>query len=206
MTMEPAELATWLPTLRGFGRVGLLGGSFNPPHIGHVLMAITAYATNDLDHLWILPTASHPFAKELAPFDDRVRMCHLAFRHLAGGAAIVDVEKRLPQPSFTVQTVRALRAALPDLKPRWIAGSDILADLPRWREPDAFRSLVELIVLPRAGWPVPGKRFVELPAVSSTDVRDLIARGEDVSGLLDAKVLEYVERQGLYGASGSGFK
>lgn len=199
MTVDPKELASWLPTLRGFGRVGLLGGSFNPPHVGHVLMAMAAYATNELDHLWVIPTADHPFAKELAPFDDRLRMCHLAFRHFAGGVAIVDVEKRLPTPSFTVQTVRALRAALPDLKPRWIAGSDILADLPRWREPEALRQLVELVVLPRAGHPMPGKRFVELPAVSSTEVRALLAAGEDVSGLVDQKVLEYIERRGLYG-------
>lgn len=204
MTDDPRALASWLPTLRGFGRVGLLGGSFNPPHIGHVLMALTAYATHELDHLWVVPTAGHPFAKELAPFDDRLRMCFLAFRHLAGGAAVVDVEKRLPVPSFTVQTLRALKAALPDLQPRWIAGSDILAELPRWREPEEFQRLAQLVVLPRAGFPVPGKRCVELPAVSSTEVRSLLAAGEDVSGLVDAQVLEYIQRRGLYGVAGSG--
>jgi nicotinate-nucleotide adenylyltransferase len=197
--LSPDELRAWLPPLRGFGRVGLLGGSFNPPHVAHVLLALTAYATHELDHLWVIPTADHPFAKDLAPFDDRLRMCFLAFRHLAGGAAVLDVEKRLPKPSFTVQTVRALKAALPDLQPRWIAGSDILGDLPRWREPEAFQQMVQLVVIPRPGFAMPGKPFVALPSLSSTDVRERLAAGDDVSGLLDLQVLDYIEKRGLYG-------
>ena len=122
MTPELLEaLATWVPPLRGLGRIGLLGGSFNPPHLGHLLMAVAVYATEEIDHLWIIPTADHAFGKKLAPFEDRVRMCHLAFRHLAGGAAVLDLESRLPREpgtaSYTVDTLRALRAVRPDMKP-----------------------------------------------------------------------------------------
>ena len=200
-------LDTFVPPLRGFGRIALLGGSFNPPHIAHVMMALSVYATEDIDHVWVIPTADHAFGKKLAPFVDRVRMCHLAFRHLAGGAAIVDIESRLPGPSFTVQTLRALHEVRPGIRPVWIAGSDVLSELDRWREPEELKKLSRLVVVPRQGYPVKqssaltqGRLQAELPMVSSSDVRERLERGADVSGLVDRLVLEYIERQKLYGA------
>lgn len=198
-----AELSKLVPPLRHLGRVGLLGGSFNPPHIGHLLMAVAVYATEEIDHLWIIPTADHAFGKKLAPFQDRVRMCHLAFRHLAGGAAVLDLEARLPRapgtPSFTVDTLRALHAIRPGIKPVWIAGSDIVAELPRWKEPDEVKRLCRLVIVPRRGYPTEGLRLqVDLPLVSSTDIRTLIADGADVSGLVDYEVLRFVSQRGLY--------
>lgn len=210
MTTAPASLspddieaiAPFVPPLRGLGRVGLLGGSFNPPHIGHLLMAAAVYATEEIDHLWVLPTADHAFGKALAPFDDRVRMCHLAFRHLAGGAAVLDLERRLPRPagtpSYTVDTLRALVALRPGIKPVWIAGSDILAELPRWKEPEEVQRLARLVVVPRQGYPGGSRITVDLPLVSSTEVREFIAAGKDVSGMVDREVVAYVERRGLY--------
>lgn len=198
-----AELSKLVPPLRHLGRVGLLGGSFNPPHIGHLLMAVAVYATEEIDHLWIIPTADHAFGKKLAPFQDRVRMCHLAFRHLAGGAAVLDLEARLPRapgtPSFTVDTLRALHAIRPGIKPVWIAGSDIVAELPRWKEPDEVKRLCRLVIVPRRGYPTEGLRLqVDLPLVSSTDIRTLIADGADVSGMVDYEVLRFVSQRGLY--------
>lgn len=198
-----AELSALVPPLRHLGRVGLLGGSFNPPHIGHLLMAVAVYATEEIDHLWVIPTADHAFGKKLAPFDDRTRMCHLAFRHLAGGAAVLDLEARLPRPagspSYTVDTLRALHAIRPGIKPVWIAGSDIVAELPRWREPEEVKRLSRLVIVPRRGYPNEGLRLqVDLPLLSSTDIRDLIAAGQDVSGMLDYEVVRFIARRGLY--------
>jgi|GEM_PF-954486 len=145
-------LDPYVPPLRGLGRIGLLGGSFNPPHLGHLLIATAVYAVEEIDHLWVIPTASHAFGKDLAPFADRVRMCHLAFRHLAGGAAVLDIEERLPKPSYTVNLLRALHALRPGIKPLWIAGSDVLADLPRWKEPEEVQRLARFVVVPRKGY------------------------------------------------------
>jgi nicotinate-nucleotide adenylyltransferase len=198
-----AKLSAVLPPLRHLGRVGILGGSFNPPHIAHVLMALAAYATEELDHLWVIPTADHAFGKDLAPFDCRLRMCHLAFRHFAGGVAVLDVESRLPKPSYTVNLLRVLHAARPGIKPVWLAGSDILADLPRWKEPDEVQRLSRLVVLPRQGHPAPlaAKLAVDLPQLSSTDVRNMLQRGEACDGVLDMEVLTYIERTHLYSAA-----
>jgi nicotinate-nucleotide adenylyltransferase len=191
-------LDPYVPPLRGLGRIGLLGGSFNPPHLGHLLIAAAVYAVEEIDHLWVLPTASHAFGKDLAPFADRVRMCHLAFRHLAGGAAVLDLEERLPKPSYTVNLLRALHALRPGIKPVWIAGSDVLADLPRWRDPDEVQKLARFVVVPRKGYEGGARLGIELPMLSSTDVRAIRHRGESIEGLVDREVLAYVERRDLY--------
>jgi nicotinate-nucleotide adenylyltransferase len=216
-------LDVYVPPLRGLGRVGLLGGSFNPPHLGHVMATLAVYATEQLDHVWVLPTASHAFGKELASFGCRVRMAHLAFRHFSGGVAVVDLENRLPRPSYTVNLLRALHRLRPGIKPVWIAGSDILADLPRWHEPDEILRLARVVVLPRAGESslspssAPSAQVedslrpartglswstlaVDLPRVSSTDIRARLQQGSPVAGLLDREVLAYIEEHELYRA------
>lgn len=215
-------LDVFVPPLRGLGRVGLLGGSFNPPHLAHVMAALAVYATEELDHLWVLPTADHAFGKDLAPFADRVRMAHLAFRHFAGGVAVLDLEDRLPRPSYTVNLLRVLHRLRPGIKPVWIAGSDFLVDLPRWREPDEVVRLARIVVLPRQGHPPPGDAVackpvvidgerraplagvtwsplaVDLPRLSSTAVRDRLRGGQGAHGLVDHEVLAFIERRGLY--------
>ncbi len=191
-------LDPYVPPLRALGRIGLLGGSFNPPHLGHLLIATAVYAVEEIDHLWVIPTASHAFGKDLAPFADRVRMCHLAFRHLAGGAAVVDIESRLPTPSYTVTLLRVLHALRPGIKPVWIAGSDIIDDLPRWREPDVVQRLARFVIVPRKGYEGGAKLGIDLPLLSSTDVRTLMHEGKSIEGLVDREVVQYIERRELY--------
>lgn len=195
---ELAALDAFVPPLRGLGRIGLLGGSFNPPHLAHLMIAVAVYATEELDHLWVIPTASHAFGKDLAPFDDRVRMCHLAFRHLAGGAAVLDLENRLPRPSYTVNLLRVLHALRPGIKPVWIAGSDIVNDLPKWKEPEEVQRLARMVIVPRKGYESGARIGIDLPLLSSTSVRSLFHEGKDVSGLIDREVLAFIERRFLY--------
>ena len=194
-------LDPYVPPLRGFNRIGILGGSFNPPHLGHLLIATAVYAVEDIDHLWVIPTASHAFGKDLAPFSDRMRMCHLAFRHLAGGVAISDIEERLPKPSYTVNLLRVLHALRPGIQPVWIAGSDVLAELPRWKESEEVQRLAQFVVVPRQGYEGGGRLGIDLPELSSTDVRTTLRGGKDVTGLVDREVLAYIERRELYGAT-----
>src|SRR5262249_38269526 len=155
-------------------------------------------ATEELDDIWILPCADHAFGKELAPFVDRVRMCHLAFRHLGGGAQVLDLESRLPKPSYTVDTLRAVHQLRPGIKPAFIAGSDILPELHKWKEPDEVQRLARLIIVPRKGFAGGARLQIDLPELSSTDVRGALASGEDVSGLIDRLVLEFIEKRSLY--------
>lgn len=177
-------------------RVAILGGSFNPPHVAHALLAHAALAVLDVDRVWVLPCADHPFAKDLAPFRARLEMARRAFRHLRD-CDVSDLEDRLPRPSYTVETLRAIRAARPDLTLSLLVGADIVRELSAWREPDVVKALARLVVFPRAGHDG-GELPVSLPDVSSTAIRAALAEGRAPPALLDRAVVEYIEAQSLY--------
>lgn len=196
-------IAGALPDAGPGARVALLGGSFNPPHVAHALLAHSVLAVGDVEQVWVLPTAQHPFGKDLAPLSHRLAMARLAFRHLGDRVSVSELEDRLPAPSYTVQTLRAIHAARPGISLLWVAGTDILAELPLWREHEALLEMCELFLVPRPGFDDEGRARLgfALPDVSSTAVREHLARGRDVEGLLDAQVLAYVREHGLYGHS-----
>jgi nicotinate-nucleotide adenylyltransferase len=179
--------------------VALLGGSFNPPHVAHLMAAYWALATQDVSEVWLLPTFSHPFGKALAPFEDRVRMCELAARHVRG-VGVCAAESELagdPLVGKTARTLEHLCAKHPEHRFALLVGADILPDTDKWYRWDRVQALARIVVVGREGYPaVPGSP--SLPRISSTEVRERIARGEDVSGLVPRKVREYVEARGLY--------
>jgi nicotinate-nucleotide adenylyltransferase len=180
-------------------RVAILGGSFNPPHVAHLMAAYWTLATQDVSEVWLLPSYRHPFGKELAPFDDRVRMCELAARALRG-VAVCAAESELrddPLVGKTARTLEHLVAKHPDHSFSLVVGADVLPETDRWYRWDRVKELARVIVVGREGFPpVPGAP--SLPAVSSTEIRARIARGEDVSGFVPRKVREYVREKGLY--------
>jgi nicotinate-nucleotide adenylyltransferase len=179
--------------------IALLGGSFNPPHVAHVMAAYWTLATQAVSEVWLLPSYRHPFGKELAPFEDRVAMCELAVRALRG-AAVCGAEAELradPLVGKTVRTLEHLRAKHPSYELALVVGADVLPETDKWYRWDRVKELARIIVVGREGFPpVPGAP--SLPAISSTEIRARIARGEDVSGLVPRKVREYVEAKGLY--------
>ena len=128
-----------------------------------------------------------------------MQICTLAFAHLKN-VHVLDVEQHMPTPSFTVQTLRALRAQLPLLQPSFVIGTDILDELHLWKEPDALQELCELVVVPRGGFPRRGKLELELPEVSSSEVRKRLLLGDDAGSLIDKEVHAYVRQRGLYSA------
>jgi nicotinate-nucleotide adenylyltransferase len=180
-------------------QVAILGGSFNPPHVAHLMVAYWVLATQGAREAWLLPSYRHPFGKELAPFDDRVRMCELAARGVRG-VAVCTAERELaddPHVGKTARTLEHLVAKHPDTDFALVVGADILPDTPKWWRWDRVTELARVIVVGREGFPeVAGAP--SFPAVSSTDIRARLAKGEDVSGLLPRQVREYVEERGLY--------
>jgi nicotinate-nucleotide adenylyltransferase len=131
-------------------RVGVLGGSFNPVHYGHLLLADEIVEALGLDRLLFVPAAAPPHkpAAQLAPAADRCEMVRLA---IAGHPrlAISDLELRRPGPSYTVDTLEALAAGGDDLF--YVMGSETFLDLLTWREPRRIARLARLVVIPRAG-------------------------------------------------------
>jgi nicotinate-nucleotide adenylyltransferase len=179
--------------------IAILGGSFNPPHVAHLMAAYWALATQDVAEVWLLPAWRHPFGKVLAPFEDRVAMCELAARHVRGvGVCAAEAELRDdPLAGKTARTLEHLRAKHPDHRFTLVVGADILPDTDKWYRWERVKELARVVVVGREGYPpVPGAPT--LPAISSTLVRERIARGEDVSGLVARSVRGYVERKGLY--------
>lgn len=188
-------------------RVAVYGGSFNPPHVGHVLGAVYALSTAPIDEVLVVPVYRHPFAKGLAPFEDRVTMCRLAMGWIPN-VSISTVEEELGGESFTLRTIEHLRAARPDLALRLLVGSDVLADLPKWHRWDRIAELAPPLVMGRAGvdaarvdvpW-VGRPEDAILPRVSSTEIRAAIAAGDadEVRALVPASVLDHIEARGLY--------
>jgi nicotinate-nucleotide adenylyltransferase len=179
--------------------VALLGGSFNPPHVAHLMAAWWALATQPVDEVWLLPAFAHPFGKALAPFEDRVRMCELAAFALRG-VHVCTAEQELagdPLVGKTARTLEHLREKHPTHRFSLVVGADVLPETGKWYRWDRVRELAGLIVVGREGYAaVPGAPL--LPAVSSTEIRARLARGEDVSGLVPRRVVQYLEERGLY--------
>lgn len=179
--------------------IGIFGGSFNPPHIAHVLGCQFALAVWPLDKIIIVPTFVHPFDKALETFDHRHRMCALAFKHLHHGVEISRIEEELGSVSYSIDTVHALRKYYPGAAFKLIVGSDILGETERWKDFAKLREETDLLVLPRTGSRAGSfDERVCLPDVSSTWIREALGRGEDVGAALPREVHDYIRQYGLY--------
>ncbi len=184
--------------------VALLGGSFDPPHVCHVLVSLYVMQAGGVDEVWWLPCAEHAFGKRSAPFPERVAMCEIATRRVRG-IRVDCIEAELPTPSYTLDTIHALRARHPDVRFCWIAGTDLLPELVRWHRWSTLARELSFVVVRRGDEPpdLPADGSfrclpVVFPDVSSTAVRAALEAGEDVSGLVDDEVREHLRRRGSY--------
>jgi len=182
-------------------RVALYGGSFNPPHVAHQLAALYVLETQPVDELWLVPCFKHPFDKALESFEDRFEMCQRAVAALGPRVRVSDCERRLGGESRTLRTVNALLAENPGAELSLVVGADLVAELPSWYGAEELQRLVRFIVVGRAGFE--GGAGPALPAVSSSEVRERIRRGQPVDSLLPRSVLDYVRERKLYGSAES---
>jgi nicotinate-nucleotide adenylyltransferase len=184
--------------------VALLGGSFDPPHVAHVMAAWWVKATQEVDEVWLLPAWTHAFGKALAPFADRVAMCRLAVKGLRG-VKVSTAERDLrddPLAGRTVRVLEHLRERHPGTGFALVVGSDILRETGEWYRWDRVQRLARLIVVGREGYPdgvQPGAPL--LPRVSSTDIRARLGRGSEVGALVPREVVAYARRRRLYRAA-----
>ncbi len=191
-------------------KLALFGGSFDPPHLGHLAFARFALDALAPDRLLWLP-AGRQWQKPdqvMAAGVHRVQMLRL----LTAGEprfAIDDRELHRRGPSFTADTLREFKAEAPDAELMFLIGQDQYARLPTWYRAETVVQLATLVVVPRAGEAVvtpPGMpphrlQVLNLPdtPLSSTAVRDAIARGDDISPLVGADVASYIDSHRLYG-------
>ncbi|MGH7285579.1 MAG: nicotinate-nicotinamide nucleotide adenylyltransferase [Polyangiaceae bacterium] len=182
--------------------VAIFGGSFNPPHVAHVLAAALVLATEPVDRLLVVPAFRHPFAKDLAPFDARVKMCERAMGDLPG-VEVSRVEEELGGESRTLRTLEHLREGHPDWRMRLVMGGDLVGESGKWHRFDEIQKIAPPIVLGRVGFEAAPGTSALLPDVSSTDVRKKIADGKwsELARLVPRSVIAFVREQNLYGAS-----
>jgi len=179
-------------------RVAVFGGSFNPPHVAHVLAVSYVLACFEVDRVLVVPVFDHAFDKDLAPFERRLELARLAFAWLPG-VEVSRVEERLPTPSYTLQTLERLAVDHPHWELRLMVGSDVLHERDKWRAFDRIVALAPPLVLGRAGFPHADAPLALLPEVSSTEVRGLLASADPrVEALVPRRVLAHVRKHGLY--------
>lgn len=198
----------------GVKRVCILGGAFNPPHLGHRLVLEAAIAQLKPEHILVLPSGVPPHKKSYgnATDADRVAMARLCFGAY-GNLTVSDYEIQRGGLSYTYQTLQELKQARPEITFFFLAGGDSLRDFFYWKNPDIIASLCELCVLPRADSPhteeyvqayrrAYGKSPIILQGsvadISSTECRLLTLCGADTSEVMPAEVAGYIAERGLY--------
>jgi nicotinate-nucleotide adenylyltransferase len=177
-------------------RVAFFGGSFNPPHVAHQLVALYVLETAAVDELWLVPCCKHPFEKALALYEHRLRMCELAAVPLGPRVRVSNVEGRLGGDSRTLVTLKALRAEFPDHAFSLVVGADIEPELPLWYGAEELLRTFPRIVVGRGGFS--GGGGLVMPDVSSTEVRARLARGDSVTSLVPRSVESYIRDHRLY--------
>ena len=184
--------------------VAIYGGSFDPPHISHVLATVYALKVGGFERVLVVPVFEHAFQKQLTPFRHRVQMCELSFAGIAG-VEVSSVESELPTPSLTLHTLEHLTRTNPDWELRLLIGSDVLGDTSKWHAFDRISALAPPFVVGRPGHQYPSAQAALLPDVSSTGIREALAtRGSAESDALLAAalpraVLAYIDEHALYG-------
>jgi nicotinate-nucleotide adenylyltransferase len=195
------------------GRVGLLGGVFDPPHIVHLVLAEFALDELRLDGVWFLPAAVPPHKSGTrAAIHHRLAMLELAVQDRPEfSISRADIDR--PGPHYTVDTLRQLREQHPDAEFYFIMGADSLRDLPRWSRPAELLTLCRLAVMDRPGFPVsldmhesvlPGLKdrviMIESPMLnfSSTEVAARLRAGKSVRYIVPDAVLSYIKENRLY--------
>jgi nicotinate-nucleotide adenylyltransferase len=195
-------------------RVGIFGGTFNPPHIGHLACMEAALAELGLDRVLLMPVARPPHKEALEDpgAGHRLEMCR---RAAAGDERIEvsDLEVSRGGPSYTVDTLRALHESHPEDELTFVAGGDMAVTLPEWREPEEVLRLARMAVAERTGAERAAVEralsglagadrvvFFEMPRVdvSSSAVRRGVADGLPMRDLVPDAVARYIDEQGLY--------
>jgi len=194
--------------------VGILGGTFNPPHLGHLALARRAASELGLSGVQVIPahTPPHKDAEPEPGSEHRVRMCRLLVED-APEVSVCTVEVERAGTSYTIDTLRSINAAHPDIEMTLITGADSARTMPSWREPMALFELADIAVAAREGTdrrevaqalaPLLGGarlEFLDAPMldISSSAARERVARGDPVEDLVGAPVARYIAEHGLY--------
>jgi len=190
-------------------KVGLYFGTFNPVHVGHLIIANHLVENSGLDQVWMVITPHNPLKKKkgLLPDYHRLQMVHLATQ---GYDKIIpsDIEFKLPQPNYTVHTLAHLKEKFPKYEFALIMGEDNLKSLPKWKNYETILEDYELFVYPRISQDDLPEELLHYPSIhrvaapvielSSTFIRESVKEGKNIRPMLDTKVWEYIDHNLFY--------
>ena len=190
-------------------KIGIFGGSFNPIHSGHAIIAHHIISSGAVDRLWLMVSPVNPLKvglEQQVADTDRLRMVEMVTRPLENVETSA-FEFTMPKPSYTIDTLNALQAKFPDDEFYLVTGADNWVIFNRWRNSEEILAKYHLLVYPRLGYEVviPEElrdrvTLVDAPIIelSSTAVRERLAQGLSARYYVPDEVLSYIERKGLY--------
>ncbi len=197
-------------------KIAILGGSFDPPHLGHLLIAEQIKELTGVDEVWLMPCYKHPLNKKISPIKDRLNMTRLLINH---HLKVSDFELKKNQSSYTIDTLAHLSRLKPKAKFFWIIGSDQLKVFREWNQWRKLTHKFNLIFFPREidmeNLDNEIKKYLQLKSVpkniqsikskkllmtniSSTMIRDRVRAGKSIKYLVADKVAEYIKKHRLY--------
>ncbi|MCR5249171.1 MAG: nicotinate-nucleotide adenylyltransferase [Lachnospiraceae bacterium] len=196
-------------------RIGILGGTFDPIHEGHMGMAVLAAEQLSLSRLLLLPAGNPYLKKGITPYEQRYEMCCLAAeREKRIVIEVSRLEADESRPTYTFETLEFLAEREPEAELYFICGGDVLGSIGSWREPERIFAKATLAVFSREGSSAlkdsaaalqetyPEARIVfisgKVADISSTMVRERVKKGQDIRGLVPSSVEEYIREKGLY--------
>lgn len=185
-------------------RVAILGGSFDPPHFGHLLVARqTLEFGPEIDQVWLMPCFSHPWRKPVAGISHRIKMARFLESQ---GIKVSDFEAKQKGVNYTIKTVRLLKRKLP-YRFFWLIGSDLLKDFSKWREAEKLIQETRFLVFPRGemlktllpqGFQLISSEILVVSNLSSSIIRERIKRDLPIKGMVPEGVEKYIKRYKLY--------
>jgi nicotinate-nucleotide adenylyltransferase len=199
-------------------KIGVFGGTFDPVHLGHLVLAGECRRQVGLDEIWFVPSAHHPFKPDqhVSSFADRVAMLRLALE-VREGYRVCEIERELPAPTYTANTLEALGSRYPGNDWYFLMGADALAELPLWHEPARIVARATLVVMGRPGTPaikaeqlrtnlklepedLVRLQWVDVPPVdiASREIRRRVRAGEPIHAMAPLAVEDYIRRHNLY--------
>ena len=188
-------------------KIGLFFGSFNPIHNGHIAIAGFVLNTTELDEVWFVVSPHNPLKDKegLAEDKHRLKMVELAVEAYSPNLSVCDIEMRMPRPSYTIDTINALKAKHSDREFVIIMGVDSINTIEKWK---SYKELLtnSILVYPRPGYETDkvklphNTRLIDAPImdISSTYIRKLIADGKRADFYMPLKAFEYLEENKLY--------
>jgi nicotinate-nucleotide adenylyltransferase len=178
--------------------IAIFGGSFDPPHLGHLLAAAFVLATEPVDELWFVPVFQHPFGKPLVgSYEHRLALCEKVAAQLR--AARVSRAEEESGETRTVDLLEWLRRKHSGTRFALVIGTDLDAEKAQWKRFDRVEELARIIRVQRGGYRSAGSEdAVAIPEISSTHVRSLLKSGRDASNLVPRVVLESIRDSGTY--------